>query len=106
MGRCAEKHRRNERERQRVYQVNEMFNRLRHSVRLTADKKLSKADTLRSAIQYIEHLKKMLENGKIEISEFHFTPSSSASPSPSFPSSLTSPKYSNHSLDSRFMKAK
>lgn len=44
-----------------------MFNRLRHSVRLSVDKKLSKADTLRSAIQYIEHLKKMLENGKIEI---------------------------------------
>ncbi|GMS84021.1 hypothetical protein PENTCL1PPCAC_6196, partial [Pristionchus entomophagus] len=97
MVRSSEKHQRNERERQRVHQVNEMFTRLRHSVRLSIDKKLSKADTLRLAIKYIDHLKKMLENGKIELADFHFTPSSSSSssPSPSFPTYLVSPNYSN-----------
>ncbi|GMR36284.1 hypothetical protein PMAYCL1PPCAC_06479, partial [Pristionchus mayeri] len=74
MTRCPEKHRRNERERQRVHQVNEMFSLLRHSVRLSPDKRLNKAEALRFAIAYITHLKKMLENAKVEMSLLPFIP--------------------------------
>ena len=57
--------RRNERERARVRSVNEGFERLRAHLPLTndspKDKRLSKVDTLRSAIQYIEHLQSLLQ---------------------------------------------
>ncbi|GMT14213.1 hypothetical protein PFISCL1PPCAC_5510, partial [Pristionchus fissidentatus] len=96
MGRCPEKHKRNERERTRVHQVNLGFERLRHTVRISDDKKLSKAETLRIAVRYIEHLKEMLENGRKEKIDFHFSPSSST-PSHCFPT--TQPNFPNYAPD-------
>ncbi|XP_038612002.1 LOW QUALITY PROTEIN: achaete-scute homolog 4 [Tachyglossus aculeatus] len=53
---------RNERERQRVRCVNEGYARLRgHLPRELADKRLSKAETLRAAIGYIKHLQSLLD---------------------------------------------
>ncbi|CAL1568923.1 unnamed protein product [Knipowitschia caucasica] len=58
---------RNERERQRVRCVNEGYARLRehlpreHLPRELEDKRLSKVDTLRAAIDYIKHLQSLLE---------------------------------------------
>uniref|UniRef100_A0A8C8SC93 BHLH domain-containing protein n=1 Tax=Pelusios castaneus TaxID=367368 RepID=A0A8C8SC93_9SAUR len=53
---------RNERERQRVRCVNEGYARLReHLPKELADKRLSKVETLRAAINYIKHLQSLLE---------------------------------------------
>ncbi|XP_006865352.1 PREDICTED: achaete-scute homolog 4 [Chrysochloris asiatica] len=53
---------RNERERQRVRCVNEGYARLRdHLPRELSDKRLSKVETLRAAIGYINHLQELLE---------------------------------------------
>lgn len=55
--------RRNERERARVRNVNEGFERLRDALPLTStqrDKRLSKVETLRLAINYIRHLQAIL----------------------------------------------
>ncbi|XP_028934651.2 achaete-scute homolog 4 [Ornithorhynchus anatinus] len=53
---------RNERERQRVRCVNEGYARLReHLPQELADKRLSKAETLRAAIGYIKHLQSLLD---------------------------------------------
>lgn len=55
--------RRNERERARVRNVNDGFERLRHHLPLTSvqrDKRLSKVETLRMAINYIRHLENVL----------------------------------------------
>ncbi|XP_048864342.1 achaete-scute homolog 4-like [Brienomyrus brachyistius] len=53
---------RNERERQRVRCVNEGYARLReHLPQEFEDKRLSKVETLRAAINYIKHLQRVLE---------------------------------------------
>ncbi|XP_031455857.1 achaete-scute homolog 4 [Phasianus colchicus] len=53
---------RNERERQRVRCVNEGYTRLReHLPKEFADKRLSKVETLRAAINYIKHLQSLLD---------------------------------------------
>ncbi|KAJ8006504.1 hypothetical protein DPEC_G00107930 [Dallia pectoralis] len=53
---------RNERERQRVRCVNEGYARLRERLpREYEDKRLSKVETLRAAIDYIKHLQSMLD---------------------------------------------
>lgn len=60
--------RRNERERTRVRNVNEGFERLRRHLPVPAtkqsnrDRRLSKVDTLRCAIAYIEYLQNLLES--------------------------------------------
>ncbi|XP_058939587.1 achaete-scute homolog 5 [Kogia breviceps] len=52
---------RNERERQRVRCVNEGYARLRgHLPGAPAEKRLSKVETLRTAIRYIKHLQELL----------------------------------------------
>jgi len=60
--------RRNERERARVRNVNDGFERLRQHLPLTSnqkDKRLSKVETLRFAITYIHHLQSLLsQNSK------------------------------------------
>ncbi|XP_037552077.1 achaete-scute homolog 3 [Nematolebias whitei] len=54
--------RRNERERHRVRCVNEGYARLReHLPQEFEDKRLSKVETLRAAIDYIKHLQRLLE---------------------------------------------
>ncbi|OQR73426.1 putative class II basic helix-loop-helix protein-like, partial [Tropilaelaps mercedesae] len=56
---------RNERERQRVRNVNDGFERLRSHLPLlnrTKDRRLSKVETLRYAISYIRHLQAMLKD--------------------------------------------
>ena len=54
--------RRNERERNRVRHINSTFERLRKHLPSTGRKrKLSKVDTLRTAIRYIEHLQDILD---------------------------------------------
>lgn len=54
--------RRNERERHRVRCVNEGYARLRdHLPHELDDKRLSKVETLRAAIDYINHLQRLLE---------------------------------------------
>lgn len=56
--------RRNERERARVKNVNEGFERLRKHLPLTAsqrEKRLSKVETLRMAIAYIKHLLQLVD---------------------------------------------
>ncbi|GMR36579.1 hypothetical protein PMAYCL1PPCAC_06774, partial [Pristionchus mayeri] len=59
-----QKERRNERERKRVNQVNQGFNQLRARIeRVSANKKLSKAATLREAARYIAHLNQILQHG-------------------------------------------
>ncbi|XP_060100577.1 achaete-scute homolog 4 [Heteronotia binoei] len=53
---------RNERERQRVRCVNEGYARLRdHLPKELADKRLSKVETLKAAINYIKHLQSLLD---------------------------------------------
>lgn len=53
---------RNERERQRVRCVNEGYARLReHLPQELEDKRLSKVETLRAAIEYIKHLQNLLD---------------------------------------------
>lgn len=57
--------RRNERERTRVRNVNEGFERLRNHLPLLPnqqDKRLSKVETLRMAISYIKHLQNILKS--------------------------------------------
>nr|QNN94677.1 achaete-scute B [Malacoceros fuliginosus] len=54
---------RNERERERVRCVNDGYARLREHVPLAnKDKRVSKVETLRAAINYIEHLQEVLHN--------------------------------------------
>ncbi|KAG8182988.1 hypothetical protein JTE90_027475 [Oedothorax gibbosus] len=58
--------RRNERERQRVRNVNDGFERLKSHIPLNAkdkDKRLSKVEILRMAIRYIRNLQDMLKRG-------------------------------------------
>ncbi|KAK2821101.1 hypothetical protein Q7C36_020444 [Tachysurus vachellii] len=53
---------RNERERQRVKCVNQGYAKLReHLPGTAADKRLSKVETLRAAIQYIKHLQRLVD---------------------------------------------
>nr|XP_014436506.1 achaete-scute homolog 4 [Pelodiscus sinensis] len=75
---------RNERERQRVRCVNEGYARLReHLPKELADKRLSKVETLRAAINYIKHLQSLLDchslgsNTKEAISAMEATDASS-----------------------------
>ena len=57
--------RRNERERNRVRHINSTFERLRKHLPSTGRKrKLSKVDTLRTAIRYIEHLQDILDESE------------------------------------------
>ena len=52
---------RNERERERVRCVNDGYARLRqHVPNVNKDKRVSKVETLRAAIDYIQHLQKVL----------------------------------------------
>lgn len=53
--------RRNERERNRVRFINKTFSRLRQHLPCSEKKKLSKVDTLRTAIRYIKHLQHILD---------------------------------------------
>jgi len=58
-------HKRNERERERVRCVNEGYARLRQHLPLeNKDKRVSKVETLRYAIQYINHLQQILNSTK------------------------------------------
>lgn len=60
--------RRNERERTRVRNVNEGFDKLRNHLPLVAgqrDKRLSKVETLRLAISYIKHLQTLLNQDNV-----------------------------------------
>lgn len=58
-------HKRNERERERVRCVNEGYARLRQHLPLeNKDKRVSKVETLRYAIQYINYLQKILASAK------------------------------------------
>ncbi|XP_036374407.1 achaete-scute homolog 5 [Megalops cyprinoides] len=58
---------RNERERQRVRCVNEGYARLReHLPQEFEDKRLSKVETLRAAINYIKHLQSLLDWAAVE----------------------------------------
>ncbi|CAN7941508.1 unnamed protein product [Ixodes hexagonus] len=77
--------RRNERERNRVRLVNHGFNALRQHVPQTAQKKLSKVETLRSAVEYIKELQELLG-----LTRGVTNPSSSSSPTSS--SSFGAPK--------------
>ncbi|GMS83074.1 hypothetical protein PENTCL1PPCAC_5249, partial [Pristionchus entomophagus] len=87
------KERRNERERKRVNQVNQGFNQLRaHVERVSLNKKLSKADTLRMATRYIAHLKQILHKGTAPVVP-HNTCSYSCD-KPDFPSDES---YQSHS---------
>ncbi|XP_073323637.1 achaete-scute homolog 5-like [Pagrus major] len=55
---------RNERERQRVRCVNQGYAKLReHLPGQSADKRLSKVETLRAAIRYIKYLQGLVETG-------------------------------------------
>lgn len=57
--------RRNERERQRVRCVNEGYARLREHLPIKdKEKRLSKVETLRGAIEYINYLQRLLATGK------------------------------------------
>uniref|UniRef100_A0A915Q5R2 BHLH domain-containing protein n=1 Tax=Setaria digitata TaxID=48799 RepID=A0A915Q5R2_9BILA len=59
----------NERERKRMYSINEAFDKLRQLLPwLTHDRKMSKASTLREAIRYIKQLSQLL-NGEEFIAE-------------------------------------
>ncbi|CAG9530617.1 unnamed protein product [Cercopithifilaria johnstoni] len=54
----------NERERKRMYSINEAFDKLRHLLPwLSHDRKMSKATTLREAIRYIKQLSQLV-NGE------------------------------------------
>ncbi|VDK73195.1 unnamed protein product [Litomosoides sigmodontis] len=54
----------NERERKRMYSINEAFDKLRHLLPwLSQDRKMSKARTLREAIRYIKQLSRLV-NGE------------------------------------------
>ncbi|XP_015914969.1 pancreas transcription factor 1 subunit alpha isoform X3 [Parasteatoda tepidariorum] len=64
--------RRNERERQRVRNVNDGFERLKSHIPLNAkdkDKRLSKVEILRMAIRYINNLQDMLKNDGMDDSK-------------------------------------
>lgn len=64
--------RRNERERQRVRNVNDGFERLKNHLPITSkdkDKRLSKVEILRMAIRYIRSLQDMLKNDPLEDSK-------------------------------------
>ncbi|EFO13519.1 helix-loop-helix DNA-binding domain-containing protein [Loa loa] len=51
----------NERERKRMYSINEAFDKLRHLLPwLSNERKISKASTLREAIRYIKQLNQLL----------------------------------------------
>ncbi|CAN7995293.1 unnamed protein product [Ixodes pacificus] len=81
--------RRNERERNRVRLVNHGFNALRQHVPQTAQKKLSKVETLRSAVEYIKELQELLELTRGTTTT---NPTSSASSSPTSSASFGAPK--------------
>lgn len=64
--------RRNERERQRVRNVNDGFERLKNHLPINSkdkDKRLSKVEILRMAIRYIRNLQEMLQNGTMDDSK-------------------------------------
>ncbi|XP_054717531.1 achaete-scute homolog 1a-like [Uloborus diversus] len=75
--------RRNERERNRVRQVNMGFQTLRQHVPNGAkSKKMSKVETLRSAVQYIKQLQQLLnEDGSIDDADENSAPSLQFHPS-------------------------
>lgn len=61
---------RNERERQRVKCVNLGYAKLReHLPGAAADKRMSKVETLRSAIRYIKHLQRLVEEREAPVEE-------------------------------------
>uniref|UniRef100_A0A1I7WBP2 BHLH domain-containing protein n=1 Tax=Heterorhabditis bacteriophora TaxID=37862 RepID=A0A1I7WBP2_HETBA len=67
--------RRNERERKRVHQVNHGFDLLRTRVpKASANKKLSKAETLREAVRYIQYLQSLLHTDGGYIQNGYSTP--------------------------------
>ncbi|OZC09514.1 Helix-loop-helix DNA-binding domain protein [Onchocerca flexuosa] len=56
----------NERERKRMYSINEAFDKLRHLLPwLSRDRKMSKASTLREAIRYIKQLNQLLNGEQV-----------------------------------------
>ncbi|ESO84951.1 hypothetical protein LOTGIDRAFT_168208 [Lottia gigantea] len=64
--------RRNERERDRVRCVNEGYERLKEHLPLeNKEKRISKVETLRSAIQYIRHLQSLLKTDDSEQKFYH-----------------------------------
>ena len=60
-GKMHQRHAANMRERRRMKTLNDAFEGLRCRVPAGFDRKLSKVDTLRLAIRYIEHLAEILE---------------------------------------------
>lgn len=108
--------RRNERERKRVKMVNEGFNTLRkHVPTSTKNKKMSKVDTLRSAVEYIKSLQQLLGEGTTSeassstgLDENSYPvggQSSTGSPTPSMCSEASSPYAVMHGdEDDEFME--
>ncbi|CAD5217426.1 unnamed protein product [Bursaphelenchus xylophilus] len=76
-------HRRNQRERDRVRQVNDGYARLReHLPLIESEKRISKVDTLRLAIIYIHHLENVVRNVNHELEcvcFLHYQPSGNSS---------------------------
>lgn len=63
---------RNERERQRVKCVNQGYAKLReHIPGATADKRMSKVETLRAAIRYIKHLQHLVEEHEVSVEDIN-----------------------------------
>lgn len=107
--------RRNERERKRVKLVNEGFNTLRkHVPHSSKNKKMSKVDTLRSAVEYIRRLKELLGETNSEgstsqgLDENSYPvggQSSTGSPTPSMCSEASSPyEFLQGDEDEEFME--
>ncbi|CAB3411261.1 unnamed protein product [Caenorhabditis bovis] len=88
-----QKLRRNERERRRVDQVNQGFNKLRSYVPKNpgCKNKLSKVETLRSACKYIEHLQMLLGVTEAQKSSKSLPPTPDCSPS--FPPPMSANGY-------------
>nr|CAB3223485.1 Achaete-Scute a-like1 basic helix-loop-helix transcription factor protein [Phallusia mammillata] len=74
--------RRNARERRRIKHVNSAFDDLRKRVPTGNDyRKISKVETLRSAIEYIKALEAIVERQETEVTSSHVTSSTNQDPS-------------------------
>jgi achaete-scute complex protein len=89
--------RRNARERNRVKQVNNGFSTLRQHIPFTArNKKMSKVETLRCAVEYIRGLKELLDEN-INLDDNASSTSTIASPVPS-PQQMEEPMMENNMI--------
>ncbi|CAJ0585494.1 unnamed protein product, partial [Mesorhabditis spiculigera] len=102
---APQKQRRNERERNRVNQVNNGFNQLRDRVPTlapTQNKKMSKVETLREAVKYIQYLQCLLHNEASGSTSFDTNSSSS----PLLYNAQSSPASSSYFSDNSFDEQK